>query len=82
MREGLRSGRVESNREKMRQKLREKCEKIAVPQPNLPKPQGVTLLHRRPRMLLCLFKQKNCEKMRTYADNCEKSRKFAKNCEP
>ena len=41
---GLRSGRIQSNGEK----IAKTCEKIAMPQPNLPKPQGATLLHRWP----------------------------------
>ena len=56
---GLRSGRVKSNGKKVQKKaenLRENCSRIAVPQPNLPKPQRATLLHRRLRIFLCPFK--------------------------
>ena len=38
------------------QKIAENRGKIVAPQPNLPKPQGATLLHRWLRMFLCLFK--------------------------
>ena len=44
--EGLRSGRVRSNCEKLR--------KIAMPLPNLPKPQGATLLQLTPRLISTL----------------------------
>ena len=48
---GLRSWRVQSNCEKLREncgKIAGNLEEIAMPQPNLPKPQGATLLHRQP----------------------------------
>ena len=50
-----------------------------VPQPNLPKPQGATLLDRWLRTFLCLFKQKIARKLRKIVG---KLRKIAGNCQP
>ena len=69
---GLRSGRVQSNREKWRKN----CEKIAMPQSNPPKPQGATLLHRVAQNIALQNKtlRKNCGKLR----NRRKSQKICK----
>ena len=63
----------------MRKIAGKNCEKIAVPEPNLPKRQRA-ILHRWLRMFLCLFKtkklRKTCDKMRKVAKNCDKLRKL------
>ena len=60
---GLRSGSVKSNCEKLR--------KTAVPQPNLPKPQGATPLHRGPTRHQ---QAREVDKQKATAENCEKLR--------
>ena len=90
-REGLQSGSVKSN---CCGKLREKCRKIAVGQPNLPKLQGATPLQRghtghQGQQAGKVDKQKAiAEKLPEIAGKCEqwrkipKLRKAAKNCGP
>ena len=67
---GLRLGSVKPNCEK----LRENCGKMAVLQPNLPKPQGATPLH---RGHTGHQHTREGDEQKAIAENCEKLRKIA-----